>query len=197
MGYRHYFYKVNRSDVEKIKNLSINELKKEYGDTDGYVDIHELIPQKKIHEFGKLYYDDTAIQLYETGKPLFNNEDVMECFDNYVPFVVGEEGLLKAIEIYRDKIKRYYKNLLVDGEEKIVPVFGFKIKDKDIKSIDKVKEHLQYKISVWEHSEGIIDINKSNENVTHSWEYEYSIFNLIFLLKTIDWEKETILFYGW
>lgn len=108
MGYRHYFYKVNRSDVEKIKNLSINELKKEYGDTDGYVDIHELIPQKQIHEFGKLYYDDTAIQLYETGKPLFNNE-----------------------------------------------------------------------------------------NVTHSWEYEYSIFNLIFLLKTIDWEKETILFYGW
>lgn len=104
MGYRHYFYKVNRSDVEKIKNLSINELKKEYGDTDGYVDIHELIPQKQIHEFGKLYYDDTAIQLYETGKPLFNNEDVMECFDNYVPFVVGEEGLLKAIEIYRDKI---------------------------------------------------------------------------------------------
>lgn len=197
MGYRHYFYKVNRSDVEKIKNLSINELKKEYGDTDGYVDIHELIPQKKIHEFGKLYYDDTAIQLYETGKPLFNNEDVMECFDDYVPFVVGEEGLLKAIEIYRDKIKRYYKSLLVDGEERIIPVFGYKIKDKDIKSIDKIKEYLQRKICIWEHSEGIIDINKSNENVTHSYEYEYLIFNLIFLLKTIDWEKETILFYGW
>lgn len=24
-----------------------------------------------------------------------------------------------------------------------------------------------------------------------------AIFNLVFILKTTDWEKETILFYGW
>ena len=87
--------------------------------------------------------------------------------------------------------------MLVDGEKKTIPLFGLTIKDEDIKSIDKVKKEIQDKIRIWEHYKSVVDINKNNQNVTQSCLYEYSIFNLVFILKTTDWEKETILFYGW
>lgn len=199
MGYRNYFYKVNKADVDEIKDLSLEDLKEKYGDkeNDGYVDFHEIINQKCVFEFGKLYFEDTSEQIYNTGTPLFNNEEVMKFFSDYEPFIVGKKGLLKAIEIYKEKIKKYYKDILIDGEERIIPIFGFTVKDEEIKSIDKVKKEIQCKIRMWEHSKGIVDIDENNKNVTQSWLYEYSIFNLVFILKTIDWEKETILFYGW
>lgn len=198
MGYRHYFYKVNKEDVKAVKELSLDELKEKYGDKeDGYVDIQDIANQKEIFEFGKLYCEDTAEQIYNTGNPLFDNAEVMEYFSDYIPFIVGKDGVLKAIEIFKNKIKKYYKDMLVDGEKKIIPVFGLTIKDEDIKSIDKVKKEIQDKIRIWEHYKSVVDINENNLNVTQSCLYEYSIFNLVFILKTTDWKKETILFYGW
>lgn len=198
MGYRYYFYKVNKEDVKTIKELSLDELKEKYSDKEeGYVDMHNIINQKEIFEFGKLYYEDTAEQIYDTGNPLFDNAEVMEYFSDYVPFIVGKDGVLKAIEIYKNKIKKYYKDMLVDGEKKTMPLFGLTIKDEDIKSIDKVKKEIQDKIRIWEHYKSVVDIDENNKNVTKSCLYEYSIFNLVFILKTINWEKETILFYGW
>ena len=198
MGYRYYFYKVNKEDVKTIKELSLDELKEKYSDKEeGYVDIHNIINQKEIFEFGKLYYEDTAEQIYDTGNQLFDNAEVMEYFSDYIPFIVGKDGVLKAIEIFKNKIKKYYKDMLVDGEKKIIPLFGLTIKDEDIKSIDKVKKEIQDKIRIWEHYKSVVDIDENNKNVTKSCLYEYSIFNLVFILKTINWEKETILFYGW
>ena len=144
-----------------------------------------------------MYYEDTAEQIYDTGNPLFDNAEVMEYFSDYIPFIVGKDGVLKAIEIFKNKIKKYYKDMLVDGEKKIIPLFGLTIKDEDIKSIDKVKKEIQDKIRIWEHYKSVVDINENNQNVTQSCLYEYSIFNLVFILKTTDWKKETILFYGW
>ena len=198
MGYRHYFYKVNKEDVKTVKELSLDELKEKYGNKEyGYVDLYDLINQEQIFEFGKLYFEDTAEQIYDTGNPLFDNAEVMEYFSDYVPFIVGKDGVLKAIEIYKNKIKKYYKDMLVDEKEKVISIFGLTIKDEDIKSIDKVKKEVQDKIRIWEHYKSVVDIDENNKNVTKSCLYEYSIFNLVFILKTFNWEKETILFYGW
>ena len=38
MGYRHYFYLVKKSDIEKCNNIVFDELKRQYGDADGYID---------------------------------------------------------------------------------------------------------------------------------------------------------------
>lgn len=197
MGYRYYFLKVKKEDVELVKDLSLQELKK-YGSSDSneWVDLDDVITQKEIFEFGKLYYDDTAEQIYKTGIPLFNDKETMEYFSDYIPYVVGKEGLLKVIDIYRKKIVDYYKGLLVDGETRIIPLFGFEIKNEDIKSLDKVRNDIEDKIRDWEHADKMIFSN-NEEQVTKSWNYEYSIFNLLFLLKTIDWETENILFYGY
>ena len=66
-----------------------------------------------------------------------------------------------------------------------------------VKSIDKVLEHLSDKIARISYC-AIANIDEDRKwHVTSSWEYEHSIFNLVHILKSIDWQEDTILFYGW
>jgi len=207
MGYRHYFYKVNKADVEAVKDMSYNELL-EYAqannvaidewDGEEYLNFldSKFLNQVEVHEFGKLYWDDTAERIYNKGVPLFTNKETQEQFDDYAPYVVGKDGVLEAISIYQEKVLNYYKDLLVDGEKRQIP-FGITLTVDDVKSIDKVLELIRDKI-VSITLRGLADIDEKNKwQVTRSWEYEHSIFNLVHILKSVDWETETILFYGW
>ena len=201
MGYRHYFYKVKKADIETVKDMDIKQLKnyvKERGGQvyEDWMSLDDVINQTEVHEFGKLYWDDTAERIYSKGVPLFTKSEVQEIYCDYVPYVVGKEGLLEAISIYQEKVLYYYKDLLVGGQDRQMP-FGITLRQEDVKSIDKVVSHIEDKIkSIC--FRGLADIDeKSKWTVTPSWEYEHSIFNLVHILKSIDWEKDTLLFYGW
>ena len=43
----------------------------------------------------------------------------------------------------------------------------------------------------------LTDIPEESETILNSWLFEYQIFELVRLYKSIDWNKYTILFYGW
>ena len=200
MGYRHYFYKCKKEDIEVVRYKTWEELLKYVssrgGETeDNCIDIFDekFLPQEEVFEFGKLYYEDTDEQIYGTGVPLFSNKEVMERFSDFVPYEVGKQGLLKAIEIYRQKLKDYYEDLLKDGATQILP-FGIELPRPDITSADKIKEHIKEKLFWIKYK---VNLDETKKILTDSWQYEDTIFNLVFLLKTIDWEKETLLFYGW
>lgn len=195
MGYSHYFYLVKKSDIEKCNNISFSELKRQYGDADsGFIDFDEIFPRIEIFEFGKLYYEDTAIRIYKTGKPLFEDKECQEYFEDYCPFVVGKEGLLEAIKIYKENVINAYKSLLGDGQEVQCPL-GITMTE-DISEYDKMKNSVNNRISRIQNS--FEDIDETNKyTVSASYMYEHAIFNLIHLLKVIDWNNETILFYGW
>lgn len=136
----------------------------------------------EIFEFGKLYFDDTAERIYSKGIPLFEKQEVQEYLSDYSPFVVGKDGLLEAIKIYEEKVLKYYKSLLSDDEE-----------PRQSKMLECVENKIRT-LSVF----GLANTDETNKmKVTSSWEYEHSIFNLVHILKTIDWDKDTILFYGW
>jgi len=185
MGYRHYMYKINKDLVNEIKGMTLSELKiKFYGkdNLDNYFDFTNIIPQQEIYEFGKLYYDDTANRIYSKGIPMFDSKEVMDELSDYLPYIVGKEGLIEAIAIYQEKIINYYESLLKD--------------DEDGKSSDKQKHHIRDLLEEWK-SKWIINLDEKNLLLTDSWQYEYNIFNLVACLKSIDFEKETILFYGW
>lgn len=195
MGYRHYFYKCKKADIARIREKSLAELA-EYAKEKGaelYLCDDSFLPKEEVFEFGKLYYEDTAEQIYGTGVPLFSHKEVMEEFSDYVPYEVGKQGLLKAIEIYRQKIRNYYEDLLKDGETQILP-FGIELPRPDIASADKIKKHIEEKLFWIKYK---VNLDETKKTLTDSWQYEDTIFNLVFLLKTIDWAKETLLFYGW
>lgn len=202
MGYRHYFYLVDKSKCEEVKNMTLNELcdhaKSEGVEVeDGWFCFNDekFLDKKRIFEFGKLYWDDTADRIYSKGEPLFTDKEVQEDVSDYDPYVVGKPGVLEAIEIYKRKIIGSYKDLLVDGGVQLLPG-GFSIGREDIKSIDKVREFIHEKLKWWELF-GAIDLDETHESISDSYQYEHQIFELVRLYKSIDWETKTVLFYGW
>lgn len=203
MGYRHYFYKVSKAEVETVKDMDYAQLKgyvKDRGgkvvEEDDWVDLDDVLSQTEVHEFGKLYWDDTANRIYSKGVPLFTKKETQDHFEDYVPYVVGKEGMLEAISIYQEDVLNYYKSLLVDGEERRLPL-GITLTVDDVKSIDKVVSLIEDKVRSISYR-GLVNIDEDNKwQVTPSWEKEHSIFNLVHILKSIDWEKDTLLFYGW
>ena len=205
MGYRHYFYKVKKADVEAIKDMDMTAL---YDYAKGcnaevyeeersfYFNDSNFLHKTEGHEFGKLYWDDTAERIYSKGVPLFAKKEVQDEFSDYVPYVVGKEGVLEAIAIYQEKVINYYKGLLKDGIDYCLPL-SLTIHKDDVESIDKLIAHIENKLQKILYL-GLADTNEKNKwQVTSSWEYEHSIFNLVHILKSIDWEQDTILFYGW
>ena len=201
MGYRNYFYLVDKSLVETVKDMSMSSLLSFASDRraeveDNYVWILDpkFLNLKEVFEFGKLYWDDTISQIESTGYPMFQDAEVWKSMYDYSPYVVGKEGLLKAIEIYKRKIIDSYEDLLKDGAEYALP-FGCNVKVDDIKSVDKLAEFVQDKITWWE-GLGVIDLDESHEWLSKSWQYEHEIFDLVLLYKSIDWDKYTLIFLG-
>ena len=189
MGYRHYFYKVKKDDVATVKDMDFDQLCR-YAqcrgvelydeDVDGcrgfYFNDDKFLNKIEVFEFGKLYWDDTADRIYSKGVPLFTIKETQDNFDDYVPYVVGKGGLLEAIAIYREKVINIYRNLMEEND------------------IEKIKSHI-HDHAFW--SGQIVDTDENHKYLTRSWLYEHHIFDLVYLLKTIDWETETLLFYGW
>lgn len=188
MGCSHYFFRVSKSEVENVKDLTAAELR-EYARQQG-VELYDgcgtdesginflddtFVDKEYVFDFGRLYWDDTAERICDKGVPLFSDKAVQDEFCDFDPFVVGKEGLLEAISIYQEKTKAYYEELAGATEETI-------------------RRHIAEKLSRVRN--GIANISDNKWAVTSSWEYEHSIFNLVHLLKTIDWDKDTLLFYG-
>lgn len=193
MGYRHYFYKVDKTEVDTVKNMSISELFEyaknsgaEISEEDGekwfYFNDKKFLNKTELFEFGKLYFDDTAERIYSKGIPLFAKDEVQSDFEDYAPYIVGKDGLLEAIKIYEEKVKNYYNGLISNNAEE---------------QKNKMLEHVNDKINTFSFLSFVDTDEKQKFSLTSSWEYEHSIFNLVHILKILDWEKETILFYGW
>lgn len=209
MGYRHYFAIVDIAECNNIENMTyddfLNYCKTNHKDAyeldeydDGikeeYINFHRALNQETIFEFGKLYYEDTADRIYNHGLPLFKLEETQNNFDYYVPYKMGKDGLLEAINIYKEKIINYYKDILTDGAVQILP-FGIEIKREDIKSIDKFVSHVNDELMWWEN--GAINLDEGVDKISSSWMYEHQIFELVRLYKTIDWDTKCLLFYGY
>ena len=187
MGYRNYLYKVKKKDINKIRNMSLEELKEKYGNKDEeyYVDMFELLKDSKcIFEFGKLYWDDTIIRINATGEELFTNKETQEEFSDYNPYLVGKEALKVAIEIYTNKIKEMYKHLKKQVSEA----------KSDEEKLEIYRQHIQDYEGWWLRLEVI---NLEKETICQSWLYEHLIFELVHLYKTIDFEEYDLIFLGW
>lgn len=203
MGYRHYFYKVKKEDVDKVKNLSLKEVCENFSKKDEYcewVSIYDVIEQECIFEFGKLYWDDTVERINATGTRLFNDNEVIDYFADNDFFVVGKAGIEKAIEIYIEKINTWLQSLL-NEERQAIYKNNRKLALKDLKPEDvnmaEVISSIRSKVFEWNNDwRSVVNLDLNSSDITDSYFYEYQIFNLVHIYKTMDWEKDTILFYG-
>lgn len=202
MGYRHYFYLIEKQEVQNIKRMTYEQLLQYvelhgWESDDDWFSLMDVFNQKKIFEFGKLYWDNTADRIYSTGVPLFDRLEVQNSFSDYRPYIVGKSGLEMAIQIYKEKILNYFKSLV---KEDTIPenILALSVKPNDLK-LDVVCDAVQEKILRWSNVFGTCPVNmdEESETISNSWLFEYQIFELVRLYKSLDWDKYTVLFYGW
>lgn len=196
-------YIVPRELVDDIKNLTYDELIEyararnllEEDEDAAWVQFHELLGRNIFFEFGKYYENDDNI--CNLGTPLFLNPDTQKSFKEYNPYVVGKEAVFSAIEHNRKKIVDWYNSLLMTQEEydeSCKPYFCDSTKQED-----RIKAHLIRQKEEWQNNFNILAINTDMKSpkIVNSWLYEYEIFELVHQLKIMDWEKNTLVFYGW
>jgi len=105
-----------------------------------------------------------------------NNENIYEDCDFHL---ISKEGYLEIIEWHRAKILAYYKSLL--------------IRDTQATTI-----HIGLIIGEWEKGNPpySLDEDEDKDEIVSSWRYEYSIFELVRIFKTFDWENSKMVWYG-
>ena len=187
MGYRHYLYKVKKEELNKIRNMTNSDLyictKSE--EDDGYWSPLDLFRNNNIYALGEI--DNKLWKVLENNRidQIFNNEEVKERMDEYDNGILNAEGFLKIMELYKEKTLDYFKGLLVDG---------YKESWREYKSsCEKLKIHMGEKIGAIEHCHEY-NFNLEVERITDSWTFEYSLFELIRLYKTIDWENYYVVY---
>ena len=192
MGYRNYLYKIEKKKANQIRNMTYKELKDKYEYDGEYVDIFKVlnldINKDMVFEFGKLYWEDTVPRIQKTGKKLFKSKKLNEIFEDERPYIVGEEALIESINIYKDKIKNLYIELLEKESQCKRKSEKIAILEKHIKDYD-----FYWNKSLFD----IVVLDKNENRICDSQLYEHLIWELVYQFKTIDFEKYDLIFLGW
>lgn len=202
MGYRHYFHKVDKEVLEFLHNCSEEEYKK-WAKKNQLMSDNDLPRLRNIgetfFEFGKYY--DNANSIMKMGKPLFGDETLTEAYEEETPCIVGPEGVLDAIQHYRSKVIKHHEDLLSITKEEDMPLE--RLHD-DLTPEQRYKRDIESRYEEWKDNLFLadgqcmaLDLNPERPGLTHSWKYEYAIFDLVRLYKDTDWNTYGLIFMGW
>lgn len=187
MGYRHYLYKVKKEDLNKIRNMSNSDLYiyTKSCEDDSYWSPLDLFKGSRIYELGEI--DDVLYKILQEDRinEIFIQEEVKEKMEEYDNGILNADGFFKIMELYRNKVIYYFNDLLVDGYKESWR--------KDKTSYEKLKSHIKEKINLIANA-GEYDFNLQHEQITNSWTFEYALFELIRLYKTIDWDNYYVVY---
>lgn len=177
MGFNYYLYTAKKTVTEELSTSSYEELVKKYGEDDWLYTGH--LPLKELHSNGDLNSDEVE-RIKRKGTPLFKDSSMENTELDVVR--VGKEGLKELIEAYRERVIQHLKKTL--GEE--ADYFG--------RTPEELRE--SYTRSLLNEWENFPPYNLlKGEEVTSSAKYEYIIFELVRLYKTIS-DEDDILFAG-
>lgn len=182
MGYRHYLYKIKKDELNKIRNMTNSDLYiyTNSDEEDNYWSPLDLFKGNCIYCLGEIDNDLYALLENNRIAEIFTNEEVRENMEDYDNGILNADGFLEIMKLYKEKVLKYLKDLLKDGYEESWR--------EDKTSVEKMDSHIQEKIRMITNcNEYDFDLNK--EKITESWTFEYALFELIRLYKTIDWDN--------
>ena len=189
MGYRNYIGWISKEEYEKIKNFTKEELYKYKNEDleDGHVGVYDNLENKYLYEFGK-YCEFGDKKFYS---PFFLNEELQKFYtEEHDFYIVGKEFLAHIIDYYRKKVQSFYKELM-DGITNEHIVFN----EIPPKKATKLFEHIRSQSMEWiQMCPYKLD---EGDEITTSWKYEYTTFELVRIYKTFDWENKILVYYGY
>lgn len=210
MGYRNYFAIVEKEKMDEFLKLSEEDrvrfswkkdLEKNYIDqeeVDHFVELNyinswvfrDVMNGEEIHECGK-YFDGKTAEKIKDGSVDLSNED------GEINVKLKPEALLVCAEHYKQNAAKWWRNIIISMD----------MTDEEIKEDWKnypegrpnVKEKLEWHVRELEDKHiDVLDTNiKHKYRITSSWVYEYTMFELIHLYKTIDWDKYYLIWLGY
>lgn len=219
MGYRNFFYKIEKNKYELVKNMSLNELIAFQNNKYDESCITDLIDQNFIVELGGTIDSDSDKILFankETFKNFFLKKEVQKYHtdEDNEAYVVDKEFVLTLIDILHKKIIKIHRTMLEPFlQEKEEPYYGdlkhevknieeiINNQDKHkIKSIKKIIDYFFVDIQSFGSSKSFAG-NKpynldNNQQMFSPTDYRYILFNVVQLYRTFDFEKDILVFYG-
>ena len=176
MSYRERLFTITKEDYKLYKDLSVEEMYSLYN-VSPYEFYYDVLNPKQLHEFGN--NTSQTIRKNNFFKKI-NQSDYDLIFT-----VVTKKSLIQIINSYVKIIK--------DSHQKLFDL-SLKLDEKDEKALYIIKSDILRRRNEWY---GILDMKLNNNNVLlDSWLKEYDVFNLLFILKTIDWDNNVLCLYG-
>lgn len=211
MGYRQYFYEVDKQKIEGLRKCKTeqelydfciaNGIECDKDDYDGKISYHCPLYHlgEELFEFGKYYENESDI--YKHGDSLFTSNELNEKYEYFGAIVCNEGAILCAIEWQKQHIIKMYENLVNNTFEETLERYNYP-SDIDEKELhyQRLLRHCKDYLHWWKPEFGdytAINTNKENECLVSSWLYEHTIFDLVRIYKTFDWENKCLLFMGW
>lgn len=116
----------------------------------------------------------------DIGKPFYYNEETQKLFSHYNPRVINKDDFKKIIDILRKEVVNYYFDIL------------------QTRNTLNWQGILEMKMELWEAPfVEPYNIDDNQKTIVRANDLEYRIFDLVRLYKTVDWARDTVIFYGW
>jgi hypothetical protein len=221
MGYRNYIGVMPKKEYNTIKSLTLEEFLQFYDikkDESGYWHKGVYSFGKELYEFGK-YVDFEPPK--KSMRQFFKKKEMAERYNDDELFIVTPEFLEYIIGTYKKSIQDYYNKMVMpffnkrddnsNREEQstfldsVKTVYMYpdnkysfdftKITDEEQSALYDIIKHVRDMRIEWT-SLRPFDLTTGDE-VTTSWKYEYSIFELVRIYKSFDWKKNVMIYYGY
>jgi hypothetical protein len=169
MSYRSRLGKIAKTEKEKYKGKSYEEVAAMMGED--FV-CYRPNAHTELFELGK-YFEFTK------GKINFYDFDIEEEEDCEF-YIMSKEDLKELIYDYHELIYNMYERLA--------------------KGKDDVQTFINGKAIEWCGKFSIpyyLDEETTDGEIVKSWKYEYSIFNLVYIYRTFDWENDYLIYSAW
>lgn len=194
MGYCNYIATMDKEVVAELREKTLEQFLMDYAQGREYLPVYRLPTLEVVFEMGK-YVEKEFLDPMKGENPtqLFESVDMSNEYEDEAIYVVGKEGLIALINAYRKRVISCYKNLLTPSES----VESEHDKEETLEM--KMKIFAEKRIFYWDNEYvDYLDMDEARpHNLSRFWDYEYMIFNLIHLLKTVDWEAKDLVLYGW
>lgn len=190
MGYRNYLSIIKKEDLKKIDADYIEKLK----DEDGCLIITDLLERAgavEIYELGKYSKEGAVLEQVKVELP----EDLQKTYElikqhaddhEYGFNVVTKDELIWCIKSYEKRVKDILTDYL---EEKSKDEFDERSRE------ERLMEYVRDKLTWFEYYTNLKDDDKYH--VQSTWFYEYGLFDLIHVLKMVNWDEYVLIVTGW
>lgn len=165
---------ISKDDAKKVKSNFITKYDSNVDRADQY------LTGRAIAEYKCKDLDDKVDTIIEYAKPIansvtFDNDSVL---NRETPVIISADGFINLLDSLRKDVQNYYANLYSHGNEA------------------KLREHIKEKASAWKKGKGGLTIYNTStltNKLVESESWEYRIFELVRLFKSVDFSEECIL----